>query len=486
MCSIAGRIALQPAPNPEDSNEYLHQLFLACEQRGRDSWGFQTSRGKQARVVGRYSDTPENLAPGKQFSLAEDRGWLLANFRAEPTTEYISEKSMHDVQPFGCRGWYVVHNGTIANDKELISEFELSSFDELVTDIDSAIIPCLIASQFAADADFEDVARFLYSKLVGSYSLAIAHIARPNDLLLLCNYKPLYIMRDKALFCNEIYFASLPEYLTSRPLEERVRRGTIIEEVPAFHAMTFEGSPQWGFNVFDISTFDLREEAPSIFRPRALVVCSGGLDSTVVATLASKQYDVTLLHYAYECRAEEREVVAVKAIAESLGVPLVQIPTNIFKDVIGGSPLTSDLNAEIHHGDSGVEFAHEWVPARNLIMLSIAVGYAEAHGFDYIMLGNNLEESGAYPDNEMQFIRKLDAVLPYAVNVDKRVQLAMPVGNLMKHEIVKLGLEIGAPLDLCWSCYEAGDRHCGECGPCRMRKVAFEMNHADDVIQYIS
>ena len=117
-------------------------------------------------------------------------------------------------------------------------------------------------------------------------------------------------------------------------------------------------------------------------------------------------------------------------------------------------------------------------------MLSLATGYAESHGYDVIALGTNLEESGAYPDNEMIFIKKLNEVLPYAVNLDAHVRIEMPVGHLMKHEIVRLGHETGAPIDVTWSCYHAGSQHCGVCGPCTMRRKAFQMESLKDPISY--
>jgi 7-cyano-7-deazaguanine synthase len=147
------------------------------------------------------------------------------------------------------------------------------------------------------------------------------------------------------------------------------------------------------------------------------------------------------------------------------------------------SPLLRD-DSNIAGGEEGAEFAHEWVPARNIVMLSIATAYAEAKGFDYIVLGNNLEEAGAYPDNEPEFINRFNDLLPFAVGDGKRVRVVMPVGNLMKHEIVDLGHRLGAPLDLTWSCYRAGDKHCGTCGPCFMRRTAFEINNLEEVIEY--
>ena len=175
---------------------------------------------------------------------------------------------------------------------------------------------------------------------------------------------------------------------------------------------------------------------------------------------------------------------AIKKIAAYFECDFVTMSTDIFKNVIKGSSLMEDSTTSIVEGNAGAEYAHEWVPARNLIMLSLATGYAEAHGYDVIALGTNLEESGAYPDNEMIFIKKLNEVLPYAVNVDAHVSIEMPVGHLMKHEIVRLGHETGAPIDVTWSCYHNGEQHCGVCGPCIMRRKAFQMERLKDPISY--
>jgi 7-cyano-7-deazaguanine synthase len=147
----------------------------------------------------------------------------------------------------------------------------------------------------------------------------------------------------------------------------------------------------------------------------------------------------------------------------------------------GASPLLN-ADAAISKGVEGAEYAHEWVPARNLVMLSVATAYAEANGFNVIALGNNLEESGAYPDNEEQFTIQFDSLLPMAVHDGYEVRVVAPVGTLMKHEIVKLGLELGTPFKETWSCYKGGLKHCGECGPCFMRRTAFERNGTTDPV----
>jgi 7-cyano-7-deazaguanine synthase len=149
----------------------------------------------------------------------------------------------------------------------------------------------------------------------------------------------------------------------------------------------------------------------------------------------------------------------------------------------GDSPLPNAA-ATVSGGEAGAEFAHEWVPARNLLLLSVATAFAEANGFETIVLGNNLEEAGAYPDNEPEFIAKFNDILPFAVGDGKRMEVIMPVGNLMKHEIVALGMELNAPIHLTWSCYRAGEHHCGTCGPCYMRRKAFDINKELDPLVY--
>ena len=215
-----------------------------------------------------------------------------------------------------------------------------------------------------------------------------------------------------------------------------------------------------------------------------MICASSGLDSTVSAAWAKKEgYDITLLHFQYKCRAQEKEEEHIRLISDYFGAELVTIKSDFFKDVLGGSSLYdgSEITKE---DEKGAELAIEWVPARNLIFLSIAAGYAEAKGIDYIVLGGNLEESGAFADNELIFQKKFNDILPNSLNLQHRVQVLTPVADLMKHDIVKLGIEVNAPLHLTWSCYENGKLHCGKCGPCFMRKTAFRMNNIDEVIKY--
>lgn len=472
MCSISGVLVptKQCVLGNREVVRNLVSLVKKAEDRGRDSWGIvcctASSKLISLRELGRAS---EGLNEGK---LESSFSWAINNNRAEPTTEFVREKSLQDIQPFEYEGWVVAHNGTIANDKQLYKDFEMSPR----TRIDSDIIPRILHKRFGDSFHPEQVIHFLEEQLVGSYALAIGHKDYPTSIVLLCNYKPLYLALNKKH--GHILFTSLENYLREDSLEKTMYGEYVISQVKPYTGV-----------ILDALDYDIAiKEVPfkkKDSKSRALIVCSGGLDSTVTAAWAQQQgYDIALLHFLYSCRAESKEQEAVKAIGARLNCPVVFIETDIFKNTIGGSRLTGTLEEKVSEGEAGAEFAHEWVPARNLIMLSIATGYAESKGYEVLMLGNNLEESGAYPDNEMIFISKLNEVLPYATQVGKHVRIEMPVGNLMKHEIIKLGVDINAPLDLCWSCYEAGDIHCGNCGPCFMRKTGFEINGLVDMLPY--
>jgi 7-cyano-7-deazaguanine synthase len=228
-------------------------------------------------------------------------------------------------------------------------------------------------------------------------------------------------------------------------------------------------------------TIDLPREQPN----RAIVICSGGLDSTAVAGYAAKQHEeILLLHFDYGCRATSAEQVAIKKIAEFLECPYKIVPLS-YMGMLGGSPLL-DNEQQISQGKVGAEYAYEWVPARNFLFLAYTTAFAEANDYGYIYLGTNLEEAGAYPDNEEQFILDVNACLTGAIQNGKKLEIRTPLGNLMKPEIVKFGGIWNSPLGMSYSCYEGGEEHCGTCGPCTMRKIAFQRAGIEDPTKYLN
>jgi len=462
MCSVSGAIIIDNSKYKSIERKFV-EILKKAEDRGRDSFGVividREGKVKSIKSIGRPSEKEELL----NGILDENSKVIIANNRAEPTTEYVIKKTFDDIQPFEGFRYIVSHNGVIANDEELEKKYGVRKKSR----IDSSIIPAILDKVWKGDLYH---LRKILQDIKGSFALIIADKLNPRKLYLALNFKPLYM----AYYINlgAIFFTSLDEYFDVKPLEP-----VNVTRLEPYSVYEVDDTK----NITRIPLFE-DEKRPK----KALVIASGGLDSTVAATkLLREGYEVTLLHFNYHHKAEEKEREAVRKIAEYLNVGLIELNTDLFK-IIGNSNLIKGIGNIVkdRNGEEGAEFAHEWVPARNLIFLAIAIAIAEARGYDVVASGINLEEAGAYPDNEMEFIRLLNNLLPYAVGPNKRVKIVMPVGNLMKHEIVKLGIEIGAPLHLTWSCYEGDKKHCGKCGPCYMRKKAFLMNGLKDPVEY--
>jgi 7-cyano-7-deazaguanine synthase len=461
MCAIIGALMPRSTVWPV-ANVLLNHIIEASHERGRDGRGIQCLvQSREGHIVdwswkqtNRYEGwTPLHLVDAEDEQTVECIA-MIGNLRAEPTTEFVKDKEPVDQQPYRVGPWTIVHNGTIANDKDFRT-------NEVRTSVDSAAIVELLALLPMNGFGFMEVAQHFnecIAKLKGSYAILATHDEHPYLMLTASNYRPIWYARGAG---GATFFASarhyFPDSLTPVMLEP------------------------YSVHMFS-STGKERLDAPKLQNMRALVVCSGGLDSVVAATKAiADGYNVELLHFAYGSRAQTPEVEAVISVAIKLGVPYRIFPLPIYKPE--DSPLLQ-ADSKLAGGEQGAEFAHEWVPARNLAMLAIATAFAEAGGYDTIVLGNNLEEAGAYPDNEPEFINRFNDLLPFAVADGKKVRVVMPVGNLMKHEIVKLGHDLGAPLDKTWSCYRAGHEHCGTCGPCYMRRTAFAINDLPEVITY--
>ncbi len=224
---------------------------------------------------------------------------------------------------------------------------------------------------------------------------------------------------------------------------------------------------------------------------RAVCVCSGGIDSTVAATIASRAgYDLYILHVSYGQRAETRERAAVKEIAAYLNARELKYVELGFLKELGGSALTDPgtavpIGEEVHL--DRYETPPTWVPCRNLVFLSIASAYAEAIRAESIFVGFNAEEAKSYPDNSREFVNRYNLVLPKAVAYSSRPpRVLAPLVDMQKPEIIKKGIEVKAPLELTYSCYIGGDKHCGSCESCLHRRRGFQMAGVTDPTEYVS
>lgn len=470
MCSIFGALVWNQSNDEAnlETNRFLETMYRMAHLRGRDGRGYSVN-SKRGRYEQREpSHVDDQMLGEPTVVFGSGVNVLIGNTRAEPTTEFVKHKHDYDQQPYGTGDWQIVHNGTIANDKALrirAAEF-INPQHAMSTHIDSAAIVETLEYYSGREKDAFEAFFMTVKDLKGSFAI-LATTERENEIYVACNYRPIWYVTT----WFGVFFGSTREAFPDDYVPQMVQPYSVMY----FHQPSEKGQLQVHKRLLNPPTIDSH---------RALVVCSGGLDSVVSACHAKYilGHQIELIHFVYGSRAQGPEVQAIEDVAKWLDVPLhfKAIP-NVW-DTEDSNLLNPDSG--IAGGEAGAEFAHEWVPARNLVMLAVATAFAEAKGFEYIVLGNNLEEAGAYPDNEPEFIDRFNDLLPFAVGDGKKVTVVMPVGNMMKHEIVKLGTEIGAPLHLTWSCYRAGKMHCGKCGPCFMRRTAFKINNLPEVIEY--
>lgn len=471
MCTVLGCIMFETERTEDDCLEIrstLSRMLCRGTERGRDSFGVVCIGADGRLDTLKAAGTPD--LNSIRIPVHTDTTLVIANNRAEPTTEHSRRKNNDHIQPFVGRTVIVSHNGTISNDRELETRLNLRRSSK----IDSAILPPLLERVWNGKA--EALAKILRDQVIGSFALAVADAKQPTVLYLAVNYKPMFLQYKEKL--RTLFFASMDYYFDD------------------FGKPIWESSPVRQLSPYTLFRVDTKMVGQEISlwkssratregRGRVLAICSSGLDSTVAATLLKTQgYRVDILHFRYRHRAERRESESIRKISKALGCKLIEIDLDFFENTVRSSSLINRRLNIKKDGTSGAEFAHEWVPARNLVFLSLATAYAEEKGYDYLSIGVNLEEAGAYSDNEMIFVRKFNEILPFSTNLQKRIEVLMPVGNLVKHEIVKLGVRIRAPLDMTWSCYEGGRKHCGKCGPCYMRKTAFKMADMVDPVEY--
>ncbi len=235
-------------------------------------------------------------------------------------------------------------------------------------------------------------------------------------------------------------------------------------------------------------------------RERAVVCLSGGMDSTVCAALSAREYDTYGLHLSYGQRTEARELTASRQVAEWVGLrDLLELKTDLFRR-IGGSALTDPTIAvpeaapegthehkipELHAASErrGAEVPVTYVPFRNAHLLSAAVSWAEVLGATRVIIGAVEQDSSGYPDCRPAYYDAFNALIAQGTR-DGTIRAETPLIRLRKWEIVRLGVELGAPLHVSWSCYAGETEACGVCESCTLRLRAFAEAGALDPIPY--
>ena len=218
-------------------------------------------------------------------------------------------------------------------------------------------------------------------------------------------------------------------------------------------------------------------------RELAIALVSGGMDSCVAAAVAAREHELATLHISYGQRTQERELRAFKEISKHYGAAHTFVADIGYLTKIGGSSLT-DLNQEVEQADlerTGIPTSY--VPFRNTHFLAIAVSWAEVTGARRIFIGAVEPDSSGYPDCREAYYEAFNQLIRVGTKPETEIEVVAPLIKMKKAEIIKLGVDLGAPLHLTWSCYKNNDIPCGECDSCALREKGFrEAGVADPIL----
>jgi 7-cyano-7-deazaguanine synthase len=233
-------------------------------------------------------------------------------------------------------------------------------------------------------------------------------------------------------------------------------------------------------------------------QPKAVVLLSGGMDSCVTAAIAHETHQLALVHASYGQRTERRERQSFDDIADFYSVNERLVVRLDHLAQIGGSALTdvriavpervrAPLGArqiEVENPSAGNEIPVTYVPFRNAHFLAVAVSWAELIGAGAIFIGAVAEDSSGYPDCRPAYYSVFQQLVREGTRPETQIEIVTPVIGLRKREIIQRGIELGAPLDRTWSCYQFDDEACGSCDSCRLRLKAFMEAGVTDPIAY--
>jgi len=212
------------------------------------------------------------------------------------------------------------------------------------------------------------------------------------------------------------------------------------------------------------------------------------MDSCVTTSIARETHDLALVHASYGQRTERRERQAFDEIADFFAVhERLVVQLDHFAQ-IGGSALT-DARIAVPEGQAGSpiggnEIPPTYVPFRNAHFLAVAVSWAEVIGATAVFIGAVAEDSSGYPDCRAQYYNVFQQLVREGTRPETHIEIVTPVIGMRKWEIIKRGVELGAPLDRTWSCYQYEDAACGACDSCRLRLSAFAEAGIADPIAY--
>lgn len=470
MCGIFGYIDI----NQKEHLREIQNLLETNAYRGFDGWGVLHKSKSTKGINIQKSKSSENNVK-ELFDKIKNYDFAFGNFRAQPLPE-VPSINTDNVHPFfeGIRS-YIIHNGTISNDRELENKYSLPPHT-----VDSQVIAQLYNLNIqATNNDIEQAIQRTCRVLEGAF-VFVLYDTILDKLIIVKNYQPLKIHYSPMKY---FYFGS------ESPKQNMFEYATF----PAYTAIVVNPNSIIIEKQFKIENDVASKHIPNMNDDKCVVVCSGGLDSSTAAFIAKKMLGfehTIIMNMNLGQRGWQSEKKSSQIIAKSLNAQYLHLDIrNIFKNFTK-TPLT-DYSISVTNGIHSSESPTEWVVMRNTILSSITAGIAETHGASAIVTGCNMEEESAYPDNSITWINAFSNMIQHGSLHGMKM---IPVdSHLMKKDIITLGSALGVPFQHTTSCYDPIDiktcddsrrvkqakilelTHipCGSCGCCCLRRHAF-------------
>lgn len=218
----------------------------------------------------------------------------------------------------------------------------------------------------------------------------------------------------------------------------------------------------------------------------ALVVCSGGLDSVVLAYMVKEGVTDRLMLVNFDYGQKHiKERICAKEAADRLEATFCPVDLRSLQAVLPSALTDSTADVpEGHYADESMK--QTVVPNRNMIMMSIAIGIAVGQGIEYVATAVHAGDHPIYPDCRPEFIQALNSTAQLATEgfAKPGFRVEAPFVNMSKANVVNVGVTVGVPFEKTWSCYKGGINHCGKCGTCVERREAFSIAGVVDPTEY--
>lgn len=457
----------------ERTNELL-SLFQTNYYRGTDSYG-ALLKGRHTKTISVEKNQHKTNIPQHLFQHSQFIDFMIGAFDSDNLLDaHISKDDIH-VQPFfESARTYIVHDGYISNALELQTKYSLPKHTS-----SSQVIAQLYNLNIEATRDIEQAIIKTCNVLKGAYAFMLHDIAL-NKLIICKNYQSLYINYSPFKY---LYVGS----------EISTKYNLCYTQIPAYTALVI--NPQ---NIFVENQFSIKNDVASTHIPikktdTCVVVCSGGIDSSVAAYISKKMLgfsNTIIANLNLGQRGWQSEKKSSLLIAKDLNAKYIHLDIKNLFSKFSKTPLT-DYSLSVTTGISSASSAAEWVVIRNTILSSICAGIAETHGASVVVTGCNMEEEAAYPDNSITWIAAFSNMLQHGSLYG--IKMLPVVSHLMKRDLILLGNALDVPFHCTTSCYdpisikESSDKMrilqakslqlthipCGACGSCSLRRHAF-------------